>query len=217
MRDTFHAVMIAGAGRILDASILSILYIIPYAVWGQNLFAGLLYSCNDGSNSIQTKFDCSGEYMSSPGSFNFLAPRVWGNPTEGSVYSFDDFKGALLILFEIISLEGWINVMSTAMSVAGKDQQLQNDNRQVNALFFLIYNLVGSTTVLTLFVSVIIENFQTFSGAAYQTAAQRQWIDLRRLVVRQRPSRRPKRRPSQSSELGATIERSTKTDGGAEP
>ncbi|SJX65516.1 related to CCH1-Calcium channel (alpha subunit) [Sporisorium reilianum f. sp. reilianum] len=198
MRDTFHAVMIAGAGRILDASILSIFYIIPYAVWGQNLFAGLLYSCNDGSNSIQTKFDCSGEYLSSPGNFNFLAPRVWGNPTEGSVYSFDDFKGAMLILFEIISLEGWINVMSTAMSVAGKDQQLQNDNRQVNALFFLIYNLVGSTTVLTLFVSVIIENFQTFSGAAFQTAGQRQWVDLRRLILRQRPSKRPKRRPSQA-------------------
>ncbi|GAC97767.1 likely calcium channel [Pseudozyma hubeiensis SY62] len=197
MRDTFHAVMIAGAGRILDASILSILYIIPYAVWGQNLFGGLLYSCNDGSNSIQTKFDCIGEYVSSPGNFDFLAPRVWGNPTEGSVYSFDDFKGAMLILFEIISLEGWINVMSTAMSVAGKDQQLQNDNRQVNALFFLIYNLVGSTTVLTLFVSVIIENFQTFSGAAFQTAGQRQWVDLRRLILRQRPSKRPKHRPSQ--------------------
>ncbi|TKY88115.1 hypothetical protein EX895_002825 [Sporisorium graminicola] len=198
MRDTFHAVMIAGAGRILDASILSILYIIPYAVWGQNLFAGLLYSCNDGSNAIQTKFDCSGEYLSSPGNFNFLAPRVWSNPTEGSVYSFDDFKGAMLILFEIISLEGWIDVMTTAMSVAGKDQQLQNDNRQVNALFFLIYNLVGSTTVLTLFVSVIIENFQTFSGAAFQTAGQRQWVDLRRLILRQRPSKRPKRRPSQA-------------------
>ncbi|SNX86724.1 related to CCH1 - Calcium channel (alpha subunit) [Melanopsichium pennsylvanicum] len=196
MRDTFHAVMIAGAGRILDASLLSILYIIPYAVWGQNLFAGLLYSCNDQSDAIQTKFDCIGEYVSSPGNFNFLAPRVWGNPTEGSVYSFDDFKGALLILFEIISLEGWINVMSTAMSVAGQDQQLQNDNRQINALFFLIYNLVGSTTVLTLFVSVIIENFQTFSGAAFQTAGQRQWVDLRRLILRQRPSKRPKRRPS---------------------
>lgn len=197
MRDTFHAVMIAGAGRILDASILSILYIIPYAVWGQNLFGGLLYSCNDGSSTIRNKFDCAGEYSSSPGNFNFLAPRVWGNPTEGSVYSFDDFKSALLILFEIISLEGWVSVMTTAMSVAGKDQQLRNDNRQVNALFFLIYNLVGSTTVLTLFVSVIIENFQTFSGAAYQTAGQRQWIDLRRLILRQEPSKRPKQRPSQ--------------------
>ncbi|PWY99256.1 hypothetical protein BCV70DRAFT_200837 [Testicularia cyperi] len=196
MRDTFHAVMIAGAGRILDASILSILYIIPYAVWGQNLFAGLLYSCNDDAGSITGKFSCTGEFANAPGEWTFLVPRVWGNPTDGSIYSFDDFKSSLLILFEIISLEGWIDVMTTAMSVAGRDMQLQNDNRQVNALFFLIYNLVGSTTVLTLFVSVIIENFQTFSGAAYQTAAQRQWIDLKRLIMRQRPSKRPKVRPT---------------------
>ncbi|KAN0062969.1 calcium channel protein [Thecaphora frezii] len=196
MRETFHAVMIAGAGRIVDASILSILYIIPYAVWGQNLFAGLLYSCSDSDGSIATKFDCSGEYTASPGEWSFLAPRAWANPTDGSVYSFDDFKSSLLILFEIISLEGWVDVMSTAMSVAGKDQQLQNDNRQVNALFFLIYNLIGSTTVLTLFVAVIIENFQQFSGAAFQTAEQRQWIDLKKLILRQKPSRRPKVKPS---------------------
>lgn len=188
--------MIAGAGRILDASILAILYIIPYAVWGQNLFAGLLYSCNDDGDAISTKFDCVGEYSASPGSWTFLAPRVWANPTDGSDYSFDDFKSSLLILFEIISLEGWIDVMTAAMSVAGKDRQLESDNRQVNALFFLIYNLIGSTTVLTLFVAVIIENFQTFSGAAYQTAEQRQWIDLRKLIMRQRPSKRPKERPA---------------------
>jgi hypothetical protein len=34
LRDTFHAVFFAGALRILDASILMILYIIPFAVWG---------------------------------------------------------------------------------------------------------------------------------------------------------------------------------------
>ncbi|PWN49893.1 hypothetical protein IE53DRAFT_331270, partial [Violaceomyces palustris] len=196
MRETFHAVMIAGAGRILDASILSILYIIPYAIWGQNLFAGLLYSCNDGSEGIARKSDCHGEYLSSPSEWNFLAPRVWANPTEGSVYSFDDFKSSLLILFEIISLEGWIDVMTAAMGIAGKDQQPRNDAGQVNALFFLFYNLVGSTTVLTLFVSVIIENFQTFSGAAYQTTEQRSWLDLKRLIMRQRPSRRPKEKPT---------------------
>ncbi|EPQ27265.1 uncharacterized protein PFL1_05188 [Pseudozyma flocculosa PF-1] len=199
MRNTFHAVMIAGAGRILDASILSILYIIPYAVWGQNLFAGVLYSCNDSDGSILTKFDCFGEFAvsPSPGEWTFLAPRAWHNPTEGSVWSFDDFKSSLLILFEIISLEGWIDVMSTAMSVVGQDRQLQNDNRQVNALFFLIYNLIGSTTVLTLFVAVIIENFQQFSGAAFQTAEQRQWIDLKKLILRQTPSKRPKVRPTE--------------------
>lgn len=195
MRNTFHAVVIAGAGRIADAAILAILYIVPYAVWGQNLFAGLLYSCNDG-DGIANKFECQGEYSASPLEWAFLAPRVWANPTDGSVYSFDDFKSSLLILFEIVSLEGWIDVMTAAMSITGRNQQLEPDNRQVNALFFLIYNLIGAVFVLTLFVSVIIENFQTFSGAAYQTTEQRQWLDLKRLIARQKPSKRPKVKPA---------------------
>lgn len=34
LRDTFHAVFFAGASRIADASILMVLYLIPFAVWG---------------------------------------------------------------------------------------------------------------------------------------------------------------------------------------
>jgi hypothetical protein len=34
LRDTLHAVMFAGALKILDASILMVLYLIPFAVWG---------------------------------------------------------------------------------------------------------------------------------------------------------------------------------------
>ncbi|KAK0539429.1 calcium channel protein [Tilletia horrida] len=175
---------------------LRLINIIPYAVWGQRLFAGLLYSCSDGSAGILNKGDCVGEYAASPSQWEFLAPRVWANPTEGSVYSFDDFKSSLLILFEIVSLEGWIDVMQAAMRIAGKDQQPQPDNRQINAMFFVIYNLVGAVFVLTLFVSVIIENFQTFSGAAFQTTEQRQWLDLKKLIYRQRPAKRPRQKPT---------------------
>jgi hypothetical protein len=195
LRRAFSA-LVAGAGRFVDVSVLAILYIVPFAVWGQNLFSGLLYSCTDTSSAISTKIDCVGEYSASPSQWTFLAPRAWLNPTQGSIYSFDDFKSSLLILFEIVSLEGWINVMTTAMSVTGFNQQLQTDARQINALFFVIYNLIGAIFVLTLFVAVIIENFQEFSGAAYLTTAQRQWIDLKRLIARQRPSKRPKVRPN---------------------
>lgn len=195
MRRTFSG-LIAGGGRFLDASVLAILYIVPFAIWGQNLFSGLLYSCTDTSSGISTKSDCIGEYSASPSEWSFLAPRAWQNPNDGSVYSFDDFRSSLLILFEIVSLEGWIDVMTTAMSVTGLNQQLEPDARQVNALFFLIYNLIGAVFVLTLFVAVIIESFQSFSGAAYLTTQQRQWIDLKRLIARQRPSKRPKVRPT---------------------
>jgi hypothetical protein len=35
MRNSFHAVLVGGAIRILDASVLMILYIIPFAIWGR--------------------------------------------------------------------------------------------------------------------------------------------------------------------------------------
>ncbi|PWN44200.1 hypothetical protein IE81DRAFT_340250 [Ceraceosorus guamensis] len=194
LRNTFHA-LVAGGGRFIDASVLAILYIVPYAVWGQNLFSGLLYACNDTGDAIAVKADCIGEYSATASQWSFLAPRVWDNPTDGSVYSFDDFRSALLILFEIVSLEGWVAVMTRAMSIVGRDQQPQPDARQINALFFLVYNLVGAVIVLTIFVSVIIEQFQTFSGAAFLTNEQRQWVDLKRLIKRQRPSKRPKVQP----------------------
>ncbi|KAH8919447.1 hypothetical protein BT69DRAFT_1246450 [Atractiella rhizophila] len=191
-RDTFYAVFIIGASRILDASILAILYIIPFAIWGQNLFSGLFYYCNDGNAS--GKQTCLGEFSSSPlGDWEFLAPRSWINPY---VYSFDSFKSALLILFEIISLEGWINVMTSAMGIVGKDQQSEQDASQHNSIFFVIYNLIGAVVILTLFISIIIENFTQRSGMALLTTEQRQWIDLRKLIYRQRPSRRPRQPPT---------------------
>ena len=196
MRNTFYDVMIIGASRIVDASILTVLYIIPFSIWGQNLFSGLLYSCNDGN--MLGKADCMGEYMASPLNWNFLAPRAWQNPY---VWSFDSFRSALLILFEIVSLEGWVDVMDSAMSIVGRDQQTQQDAAQYNAIFFVIYNLIGAIVVLTLFVSVIIENFTIRSGMALLTTEQRQWVDLKKLILRQRPAKRPKEQPQSKFRL----------------
>jgi hypothetical protein len=111
IRSTFYHVLILGASKLLDASVLAVLYIIPYAVWGQNLFVGLLFSCND--PSAANKLQCVGEYLSSPADWPFLAPRAWINPY---VWSFDSFRNSFLILFEIISLEGWTNVLQTGSS-----------------------------------------------------------------------------------------------------
>ncbi|GEM06733.1 calcium channel subunit Cch1 [Rhodotorula toruloides] len=191
MREAFYNVLIVGIGRIIDASVLAVLYILPFAVWAQNIFSGLLYSCND--SSVTTKAECVGEYLASPKSnWSFLAPRVWSNPY---VWSFDSFRSSLLILFEIISLEGWIDVMESVMQIEGPDLQPQQNASQFNALFFVIYNAIGASFILTVFVSVIIAAFVRRSGNSLLTTEQRQWQDLHRLINRQRPAKRPKRRP----------------------
>lgn len=222
MRTTFESLILSGASRIFDAAMLAILYMIPYAVWGLNIFAGLMNECND-SNSTGIS-DCIYEYENNVvggddnPAFTFLVPRVWDNPSPSTTYSFDSFRSSLLILFEIVSLEGWIDVMNIATSITGSGLQPQTNNAQFYSIFFLIYNLLGAVVILTLFVryvfsfvtaissmsdtiyfvfvcSIIIGNFSSKTGSAFLTQPQREWIDLQKLINRQRPSKRPKMRP----------------------
>ena len=152
MRKTFQSLIFSGAIRILDAALLAILYMIPYAVWGLNIFAGLLNECNDGNASGLA--DCNDEYVNTiyGDSFGFPVPRVWSNPAPSTTFSFDSFRSSLLILFEIVSLEGWVDVMGVATSATGINLQPQTNASQANAIFFLIYNLFGAVVLLTLFV-----------------------------------------------------------------
>ncbi|BGP38716.1 calcium channel protein [Rhodotorula kratochvilovae] len=188
MRQTFYDVLIVGLGRILDASLLAVLYIIPFAVWGQNIFSGLLYFCTDDSAQ------CVGEYLVAvTDDWSYLAPRVWANPY---VWSFDSFRSSLLILFEIVSLEGWTAVLESSMNIVGLDMQPEANASQFSGLFLVLYNLVGATFILTVFISVIIASFTRRSGNSLLTTEQRQWQDLRRYLTRQRPFKRPRRRPT---------------------
>ncbi|KAF8063493.1 Ion transport protein-domain-containing protein [Lyophyllum atratum] len=195
MRNTFQSLILSGAIRILDAAMLAILYMIPYAVWGLNIFAGKMNVCND--SDATGLIDCNGEYTNTVlgDSFGFPVPRVWDNPSPSTSFSFDNFRSSLLILFEIVSLEGWVDVMGVATAITGKDLQPETNNSQFNALFFVIYNLMGAVVILTLFVSIIIGNFSSKTGSAFLTKAQREWIDLQKLFKRQKPSKRPPTRP----------------------
>lgn len=183
---TFHDVFIAGFWNIAGAAIVSLALLIPMAIWGLNMFAGLLFTCND--SGVSGVAECYYEYASTPMTWDVWAPRSWENP---QVWSFDSFGKSLLILFEIVSQEGWIDVMTSAMAITGKGDQPEQDAAAVNAVFFIIFNLLGAVFVLTLFIAVIIQNYSERSGAAYLTTEQRSWQEMRLLLKQVRPSRRP--------------------------
>lgn len=163
MRSTFQDLILSGAVGIFDAATLAILYMIPYAVWGFNIFASLMNQCNDGDDSITGLANCNGEFVNKvvgdTGGYGFLAPRVWDNPSPSTTFSFDNFRSSLLILFEIVSLEGWIDVMGVATSITGKDQQPKTNASEANAIFFLIYHMMGGVVILTLFVRFVLSAY----------------------------------------------------------
>ena len=193
-RNNFHAVIVRGGWKVVSAALVSLSLLIPFAIYGLNLFVGKMQSCNDGSAMITDLNDCVDEYFGSPYQWNVLSPRQVSN----SYFSFDNFGDSLFILFQIVSQEGWIDVMWRAQSITGKFTQPQPFASQGYAIFFVIFNLLGAVFVLTLFVSVFMRNYTEQTGVAFLTADQRAWLELRKLLRQISPSKRPL--PSQHRE-----------------
>ena len=167
--------------------------LIPFAIYGLNLFSGQFYACNDNNGINNLTTDCTGEYLSSPYNWNVLAPRQVANP----YFNFDNFGDSMSILFQIVSQEGWIDVMWQAMSVTGVGLNPQPYASQGNAVFFIVFNLLGAVFVLTLAVSVFMRNYTEETGVAFLTAEQRSWLELRKLLRQVSPSKRPSNRPDE--------------------
>lgn len=183
-RDTFHSLIVIGWWKIISAAFVSMSLIIPFAIYGVNLFAGKMVTCNDG-DAGEFLYDCFGEFNNSPFNWDVLSPRVAGNP----YYDFDDFDSSLFILFQIVSQEGWVDVSFSAQSITGIGKQPQFGFAPFNAIFFVIYNLLGTVFVLTLFISVFMRNYTEQTGVAYLTADQRSWLELRKLLRQVSPSK----------------------------
>ena len=186
-RDHFHSVIVRGGWKVVSAAFVSLSLLIPFAIYGLNLFYGQMSSCNDPNAPITSLNDCVNEYMASPTNWDVLAPRQVSN----SWFNFDDFGASLFTLFQIVSQEGWVDVMWRAMAIVGPGQQLQDYHTQGNAVFFVIFNLLGAVFVLTLFVSVFMRNYTEQTGVAFLTTDQRSWLELRKILRQISPAKRP--------------------------
>ena len=188
-RDTFHSVMIWGLWKILGPAFVSISLLIPFAVFGLNLFNGRLVQCNDTTkkSAITSLNQCFGEYNSTPYNqeWPLLAPRVASNP----YFNFDNFGASLFTLFQIVSQEGWIDVSFAVQSITGVGRQPIEFAAQGNAMFFVVFNLLATVFVLTLFISVFMRNYTEQTGVAFLTAEQRSWLELRKLLRQISPSK----------------------------
>ncbi|KAL2887402.1 Calcium-channel protein cch1 [Ceratocystis lukuohia] len=185
-RETFHSVIV-GSFKIISAAFVSMSLLIPFAIYGLTLFSGKLLSCNDGDSDIVMLSECFGEYSNTPyaDDWELLSPRVVKNP----YFNFDNFGASMFTLFQIISQEGWIDVAFSTTSITEPGYQPISANRPGNAVFFVIYNLMSTVFVLTLFLSVFMRNYTEQTGVAFLTTEQRSWLELRKILRQVSPSK----------------------------
>lgn len=185
-QELFHIVIIVGIRKIFAAVIVAFGLLFPFSVWGLKLFRGRLLSCNNGDLSGNISA-CFGEYINTPFNWNVSSPQSVVN----TYFDFDNFGGSLLVLFSIISLEGWVDVLQAVMNITNYFEQPEYYGSAFNGVFVMLYNLVGTVFILTLFVSVIIQNYSVMRGSAYLTEDQKTWYEIEKSLKMVRPSKRP--------------------------
>lgn len=179
----FHDIMIVGLWKIFTATIVALSLLFPFALWGLNIFKGRLLGCNDDSIS-GSLYQCTGEYLNTPFDWDVLSPRVVSNPT----YDFDKFGHSLLVMFEIISLEGWADVLVSVMSITEPHSQPKFSSHSPRGVFIILYNTISTIFIMTLFLSVIIQNYSLSTGTGYYTEPQRKWSDIKKALSYITPS-----------------------------
>ena len=109
---------------------------------------------------------------------------AWVNPQD---YDFDNIGHSMLSLFEMATLEGWLEIMYHGADTTEIDLQPIRDNNPYYCLFFAFFIIVGSFFVMNLFVGVTIDKFNEMKEkqekSVFLTDEQQSWVTIQRLLV----------------------------------
>ena len=71
----------------------------------------------------------------------------------------------MLTLFEMMTTEGWLNVMYQGVDTTGINMQPKENENWLWVIYFIGFMVVGSMFVINLFVGVVIDNFNKIKSS----------------------------------------------------
>lgn len=179
----FHFAIISGAYKILSAALVSLSLLIPFALWGLNIFSNELSYCADG---VSTLSNCSLEYTNNVFKWDIYSP----NYVETPYLYFDSFGTSIRSLFEILSLEGWVDLLSNVMNITTYGEQPEIFHSVGNGVFVIIFIFCSTVFIINLFISIIINNYSIQTGAAFLNNEQYGWYEVKKVLSMVKPSKR---------------------------
>ena len=184
--------------RVLDVAVVFVLFLVVFSILGVQLFAGTFGSCHSADVSDELLVEAGTHHGLDKAECDASAGMRWHNPARGN---FDSTPSSMLLLFEMSTLEGWLGVMFTAIDATGVGTAPVRDAHPENALFFILWIVLGSMLLLNLFVGVLVNVFgdikrQEEEGGGdtvvLMTDEQRQWTESMESALELRPTRVPK-------------------------
>lgn len=171
--------LLLGLPNILSVTVIMLLFFLIFGVISVSQFKGKFYHCEGPQEVIQgeveTKWDC----LSSGGE--------WIN----NIYTFDDIPNAMITLFVMSTTAGWQDILVFSITAGDIDNVSVTSRSPFWSFFYILFLIVGFFFFLNLFIGVVVTNFNTekdkIGGNDLLTEKQREWIDLKLLVLRSAP------------------------------
>ena len=191
LRKVVH-ILVRGYKDILKVGVLQLLLMFVFANYGVQMFKNKLQECNE---TDKHKDECSGickVSLATPSIVTsnvkdlrskatwLLVPCVWRNP---KTFDFDKLQNAFLALFEVLSLEGWTQVRDILERKVG----------WYASVYVHIYVFCACLIGLSLFIGIVVSNFNENKGTALLTVDQRRWVDLKKRLKLSGPLHMPPR------------------------
>ena len=97
--------------------------------------------------------------------------------------NFDNVVTAFLTLFQMMTTEGWTDVMWDGIDSVGIEMQPKKNARYWVIIYIVTFMIIGSQFIINLFVGVVIDNFNKIKekeelGSMFVTEDQKQWIEI---------------------------------------
>jgi hypothetical protein len=164
------ASLFESVGAIFNVIIVVVAVWLMFAIFAINIFAGKFFYCSIGIYTYHTKYECN----------------INGGSWLRYEQNFDDIFQAMLVLFNVASLEGWPDVMIAAVDTADDiDLGPEKEANVVMGFFFVIFILVGSFFLMNFFVGVL---FMKYTAAQERenkgfTAEHLNWIAIQKMII----------------------------------
>lgn len=113
---------------LLNVLLIIILFLLVFGILGVQLLKGRIGFCNDESENILTKADCTGYFMQPQIKNGELVSNkvehIWTVP----INNFNNLIFSMMTFFEISTLEMWPDIMFNAIDAVGVDMVMKKDN-----------------------------------------------------------------------------------------
>lgn len=156
--------------------LITLLFFYIFAIIGTQQFAGLYWYCVDTTSTSLNiiyvdKLECIGPN------------QRWQSNILGN---FDNVFSSMLILFELATLEQWPSIMYSAIDARGPGLSPERDAHPERAIFFVVFLLVCSFFVLSLFVGVVVDEYHKYHDKFTNgciTDKQKEWLESVRHMI----------------------------------